>query len=443
MGFLDKAVGIIKENLPDVVTNNEISGQSNEMLYRFDNSGLISGSKLIVREGQEAIYMRNGIIVNIYPPGHYELETDNHPIAKTILTKLYSGENPHASEVWFVNKASMMSIPWGTANPIPLEENRFGEPIILHAKCNGDIMLKITDSYKLFVEMTGAGKQFTIDNFKKSTQGIIQSRLHKTISTLQRQSNKGFLDLQYNIHSIENPLKDAINYELERMGLIVELCNVKMFVISDDDNWKLYQDLQKRALTSRVEVAADLDRQERLSYSDIDIAATRQAKLGFDYVTGRQLDVMETAAGNEGNPIMGIAAGGALGLGVGAAIGQGFVNPVRNAVADPVDTQAPRMVNCPKCNAVYKEGSKFCPECGMLVKKFCLSCSTTVDGQKFCPECGKKILICRSCGIDTEVGVDNCQKCGENLVSGVTCGSCGKTYETATKFCDECGQKLT
>ena len=440
-GFFDKAKGLIRENLPDAVTNEEISGQSNEMLYCHKNRGLITGSKLIVREGQEAIYMRNGIIVSIYTPGYYELETDNKPIAKTILTKIYDG-NPNASEIWFVNKASMMSIPWGTANPIPLEETRFGEPIILHARCNGDITLKITNSYKLFTEMAGAGQQFTIENFKRSTQGIVQSRLHKIISNLQRQSKKGFLDLQYNIHSIEDPLKDAINLELERFGLVIELCNVKMFTIADDENWELYQDLQRRSLTNRVEVTADLDRQERLSYSDIDITATRQAKLGYDYVTGRQLDVLETAAGNAGNPLMNMAAGGALGLGVGAAIGRSFADPVSSAITPPPGAPAQAAKNCPGCNTRYDEGTKFCPECGMLVKKLCLSCQTPVDGQKFCPECGKKILICRRCGSDTEVGANSCHRCGEGLSAGVTCGGCGKTYDQALKFCAECGYRF-
>ncbi len=72
MGFLDNVKKTIVDNLPDVVTNPQISGQSNEMIYKYDKIAIIKGSRLI---------------------------------AKQLLTLAYGGSSPNRAEIWFVNKA--------------------------------------------------------------------------------------------------------------------------------------------------------------------------------------------------------------------------------------------------------------------------------------------------------------------------------------------------
>lgn len=48
-------------------------------------------------------------------------------------------------------------------------------------------------------------------------------------------------------------------------------------------------------------------------------------------------------------------------------------------------------MNCIKCNAILKDGAKFCVKCGekVILKKYCQSCKAEIgDGDAFCAECG-------------------------------------------------------
>ncbi len=58
------------------------------------------------------------------------------------------------------------------------------------------------------------------------------------------------------------------------------------------------------------------------------------------------------------------------------------------------------MRQCPKCNASIIESAKFCPKCGVNIKKheeenandrFCPECGAEISGGAFCSECGFKI----------------------------------------------------
>lgn len=52
-------------------------------------------------------------------------------------------------------------------------------------------------------------------------------------------------------------------------------------------------------------------------------------------------------------------------------------------------------MNCIKCNAILKDGAKFCVKCGekVVLKQYCQSCKTEIgDGDAFCAECGNPIV---------------------------------------------------
>lgn len=50
------------------------------------------------------------------------------------------------------------------------------------------------------------------------------------------------------------------------------------------------------------------------------------------------------------------------------------------------------MVVCPNCKTQNGAGSKFCVNCGSMLKNACPDCGfDLVPGSKFCPNCGKKL----------------------------------------------------
>lgn len=391
MGIFEGIKKTVTENLPDVVTNPEISGQANEMIYKFDKVALIKGSRLIVGPSQEAIFVRNGIIDAVFEPGSYNLETDNIPIAKQLLTMAYGGSSPNRAEIWFINKAVAMDVSWGTPAPLTMEERKFGVPLTIKVRCNGSINLRIVDSTLMFKEMVGQGKVFSIENFKIAMRGMMVSRLQKTLGEHMKTSDEGFVALQQGITIIEKPLQEAMQKELDAYGLRIEGCYVKGFTVVEDDSWERY----KRYEEEYFKIQVDATRIERLAQAE----AHRFETLGTNYKMERQFNVMDSAASNEGSAAMAAPLMMGVGLSTGKTIGEQMGTMTNSMFADARTSTQPQQVEpstngqvfCTNCGGANSKTSKFCCECGQLMKVSytCSNCGFTTDNKtKFCPECG-------------------------------------------------------
>lgn len=449
MGLWDNVKKTIAANLPDVVTNSDISGQSGEMIWKYENSGLISGSRLIVGESQEAIFVKGGVIEHIFGAGTYDLQTSNIPILKQLLNMAYGGGNANAAEVWFVNKASIMEIGWGTPSPLTMEDHKFDFPITLNVRCNGAISVKVTDSERMFKELAGQGKSFTVDHFKQSIRGMLISKLRTAIGNYMQKSKLGFVQLQNSITVLEDPIMMAVTADLEKYGLAATACYVKGFSVVDDDSWRNYKRYEDQIISRTLDTKLQANKTQTLGQLDITLEQSKMQALGYDYTTQRKFDVMESAASNQGNPAMQAPVSLGIGFGVGNAVAKNMdqftdvMQPVQ-PTAQTVAPSAPQSgaVSCPKCHAPTMQGAKFCPECGFVLQRMCYGCKTVLPQEtKFCLECGKKILLCASCGKDNPVDASACVHCQASFQVSIACPNCATIMKAGAKFCPECGTK--
>src|SRR5512141_1793676 len=104
------------------------------LAYRFERyqNEIKYGAKLVVREGQLAVFLNEGKLADVYVPGTYTLTTQNMPILATLKGWKYGFNSPFKAEVYFVNTRMFTDRKWGTKNPIMLRDPEFG-PIRLRA----------------------------------------------------------------------------------------------------------------------------------------------------------------------------------------------------------------------------------------------------------------------------------------------------------------------
>lgn len=127
---------------------------------------------------------------------------------------------------------------------------------------------------------------------------------------------------------------------------------------------------------------------------------------------------MEKAAANQGE------AGAGLGMGLGLMLPglfgmrQGSSAPVIGGGKGGVGINT---LNCPDCNHVIPEDSRFCPLCGHQVLRLacCSHCGKNLTPKaKFCSQCGKPTDLKKSPKI--------CPQCRmENLHNAIFCNDCG------------------
>ena len=81
MGLWDKLKGEFVDIIEWLSDDREI------MAYRFERYGneIKNGAKLIVREGQVAVFIHEGELADVFKPGTYSLTTENMPILSTLM----------------------------------------------------------------------------------------------------------------------------------------------------------------------------------------------------------------------------------------------------------------------------------------------------------------------------------------------------------------------
>ena len=153
MGLFDK----IKGEFIDVIEWTDSS--PNTLVYRFQRHGneIKNGAQLTVREGQTAVFIDEGQLADVFPPGMYTLETENLPVLSTLKGWKHGFESPFKAEVYFVSTRQITDLKWGTPNPVIMRDPDFGP---IRVRAFGTYTLKALDPKRLLEELVGADSEF-------------------------------------------------------------------------------------------------------------------------------------------------------------------------------------------------------------------------------------------------------------------------------------------
>jgi membrane protease subunit (stomatin/prohibitin family) len=175
MGLFDK----IRNEFIDII---EFIDHSNNTIItkfeRFQNE-IKNEAKLIVREGQQAIFINEGAIADIFNPGTHTLNTQNLPILSTLKGWKYGFNSPFKAEVYFVNTRNFLDQKWGTKNAVTLNDDRFG---MLEIRAFGTYTFKVTDSGKFIKEIVGTNVEFTTEQIAEQLKSTILTRFTDAIA---------------------------------------------------------------------------------------------------------------------------------------------------------------------------------------------------------------------------------------------------------------------
>ncbi|ALM21201.1 antifreeze protein [Nonlabens sp. MIC269] len=302
MSIFDKIKEKLSHEFIDIVEWLDYTDDT--IAHRFERyqNEIKNGAKLIVREGQAAVFVNEGQLADVFTPGTYDLTTQNLPILSTLKGWKYGFNSPFKAEVYFVNTHLFTDEKWGTKNPITLSDDRFG---LVEIRAFGTYAFKINDPGKFIIDIVGTDNNFTNFEINEHLKSLIATRFTDTVG----EANLPIELYAANTSELSETCKEVMQPEFLGVGISLE-----RFYI---ENVSMPEDLKK----------------EIFEYSRID-------KLDLDKLTKfKTAKAIEAAAANEGG-----TAGAGMGMGMGFVLAQqmgGMMNPTAGTTAAPQTQSAP------------------------------------------------------------------------------------------------------
>lgn len=142
------------------------------LAWKFPSQELSTWTQLIVNETQEAYLVSGGVYEGPYEGGRHTLSTQNIPILRNLLGIPFGGQSPFTAEVWYINKAAILDLKWGTPDPIQLKDPLYG--VMVPVRAFGQYGIRIRDGKKFLLKLVGTLPSFDC----RVTQQLLQGHLH-------------------------------------------------------------------------------------------------------------------------------------------------------------------------------------------------------------------------------------------------------------------------
>lgn len=279
-----------------------VEDTSDTVVYKFPRyqNEIKNGAKLTVRESQVAVFVNEGQIADVYPPGMYTLTTENMPILSTLKGWKYAFNSPFKVDVFFISTKRFTDQKWGTKNPFTVPDERFG---MIEIRAFGNYGFRVTDAAKFLREIAGTDQRFTTEEINGQLRSLI-------VSTFSQSFGKSGIPIDYFVNNIDELSKlsqEKLNEKFSEYGITLTDFNI--------ENASMPEDLKKEIF-------------EYSRLGKVDAAKLAQLKMAKS---------IETAAGNEG------LGGAGVGMGVGMGMGHmmsgmmgGMVNQMNAGTPPPI-----------------------------------------------------------------------------------------------------------
>lgn len=320
-------------------------GNNDTFIWKHPCEDFNSLTQLIVHESQEAIFMMNGQVLDLFGAGRYTLETQNIPKIGKALNRATDGQTPFHCEVYFINKTEQMAIKWGTDSKVQFMEPTYNFPISIGA--SGEMSLRAEDSRKLLLKLVGTENFLGQENLTRYFRAFLMTKVKSYLAQVIREQKISIFEIDEHLNEISSALLKMLQPDFADYGIALERFFITTIVKPDGEasyekfkslHFRQYADIAEAKLRQQTAVI-DAETQAQRTVIESQAMATKRAQEGYTYQQERGFDVAQDVAQNEAvGQFTNMGVGFGTMAGVGGAVG-GVVGSAVNNAFESVNNQ--------------------------------------------------------------------------------------------------------
>lgn len=318
-------MGLFSKELSNVVEWNET--REGVLFWKWQNQEIKKGSRLIIRPGQDAIFLFNGRVEGIFEDeGSFDIESEIIPFLSTLKGFRFGFNSGLRAEVLFINTKEQI-VKWGTKNAINLPAP--GLPGGMPIRAFGTFSCKIDDHMVLIEKLAGIQKMYTVDHVKER----IVSSLDQLLMGWIAKEGHDMFNLQADARNIAKGIMSDLDMDMLKLGISITDFNIESFSYPES----VAKMQEKAAAQSMV---GDMNKYQQMAVAD-----------GME-------------KGGKGSGL----AGDMVSLQMGMMMGQQMTQQMQNPGTSSNANAGGGIPNfCPNCGQAT-QGLNFCGNCGYKLK---------------------------------------------------------------------------
>lgn len=283
------------------------------LVHRYPYDNLSTRAKVTVQEGQQMVFMSEGQYSDLFLPGQHTLSTNNIPFLERLVNLPYGGQSAFKTALYVINTTRQRlagdDAGWGVG--LTIRDYTLGdEGMTIKVGAYGSYEFRIINAIAFIREYMGTLHEMYLEDFCSEFTSAVSQRVVTAINRYFSKNRTGITEINNFLTEVADFARREMNEYFEDYGL--ELTKFDIDGINPHEDDPNYQ----RIIAQQSE-AASMDLESRAM-------ARKRQREGYSYQQERQLDVMQTAAANEGmaGSMMGAGMGIGMGVGIGGMMGQ-------------------------------------------------------------------------------------------------------------------------
>ncbi len=258
------------ESLPDSILMIKGTKKGSNSLFGGKNDVITNGSGIVVADGQCAIIVDDGIVVEVAnEPGNYTFSTDKSPsifdggfkglkdtFDQMVERFTYGGETNRSQVVYYINTKEIFGNMYGTATPIPFRFKDGNIDMDVSLRCNGEYSLRVTNPILFYKNVAGNASLYEKSNLDNQLKAELLTALQPALSGLANKGVGRYFEIPSHTYELVDELNEILSNKWSKLrGISIVSFGINSITPTDED-LKRIQNLQEGASLKDANTAA-------------------------------------------------------------------------------------------------------------------------------------------------------------------------------------------